>query len=153
LDKLELEKNLTESGNFKIKEALAKKDTIEPTPSEWLNIFLLGVKLERLRLFVGPIYVNSWFRSKKYNASLPHASSNSYHMTGLAGDIKFDFSIWNRKSLERVFKFIGFKNVNFYWTSDRKTFVWIHVDLGDTWNGKDFNYRDLDSITQLEIKL
>lgn len=144
---------ITKEKNFKMFEVLDyERDRYKPSFSQILNAVMLGMKLEILRVIVGAIDVNSWWRSVWRNKSV-NGSTNSYHLDGLAADIKFDFSKWNRESLTRILQFIGFTNVNFYWTADRKSWVWLHVDIGKTWNGKEFNYRNLDANTQKEITL
>lgn len=98
-------------------------------------------KLQMLRNIVGEITVTSGYRTIEFNKSCG-GSPNSHHLRGLAADIKFDFTHWNKSSLSMVLKAIGFTNVNFYWN-----FTWqlqrLHVDIGETWNGEEFNYRDL----------
>jgi len=144
---------VTKEKNFKMFEVINyEKDKYRPNFAQILNVIMLAIKLELLRILVGPIDVNSWWRSVWWNKNKRvNGSTNSHHLKGYAADIVFDFSKWNKESLTKVLQTIGFTNVNFYWTSDRKTWVWIHVDIGKTWNGKKFNYRDLDSITQKEI--
>lgn len=146
---------VTKEKNFKMFEVIDyENDKYKPNFAQLFNAIMLAMKLELLRIIVGPITVNSWWRSVWWNKSKRvNGSSNSYHLDGLAADVKFDFTKWNKESMTRVLQFIGFTNVNFYWTSDCKTWVWIHVDIGKPWNDKEFNYRDLDANTQKEIKL
>ena len=138
--------------NFWLNEFLSQSDPISINPQDAINVDRLSYKLQQLRDIVDSININSGWRSVPWNSRV-RGSANSYHLKGLAADIKFDFSIWNRKSLERVLKFVGFTNVNFYWTADRKSWVWLHVDIGPTWNGLEFNYRDMDANTQKEIEV
>ena len=138
--------------NFKLNEFLYSADKEAPTPDRIINLYLLAQKLQALRDVVGPININSGFRGKAYNASI-NGHPNSFHMTGKAADIKFNFKGHTRDSMTKLLQKIGFTNVNFYWTKDRKSWVWLHVDIGKTWDGKPFYYRDLDSSTQKEIKL
>lgn len=146
---------VTKEKNFKMFEVVDyENDRYKPSFQHILNAVMLGIKLEILRVIVGSIDVNSWWRSSWWNKNKKvNGSTNSYHLDGLAADIKFDFSKWDLASMTRILKFVGFTNVNFYWTSDRKTWVWLHVDIGKTWNGKEFNYRNLDANTQKEITL
>lgn len=53
------------------------------------NVIRLANNLETLRFAVGglPIRINSWYRTKEYNDSLPSASPNSQHLQGKAADI------------------------------------------------------------------
>ena len=144
---------------FNLNEFLSNNDPTQIGPIEAINVKELSDYLQKLREILSadgecPIDINSGYRSPKYNASLPvPGSKNSYHLQGLAADIKFDWTGWTRRSLTKVLKYIGFTNVNFYWNSKRDGFVWLHVDIGPAWNGKDFNYRDLDAITHKEIEV
>ena len=149
---MKLSKDIQIAPNFRFNEFLHSDDKHMASIENAFNIQSLAIKLQYLRSVVGSIDINSGFRGEKYN-SLIGGSKNSYHLQGLAADIKFDFTGWTRSPLEKVLKSIGFTNVNFYWTSDRKTWVWLHVDIGKTWNGKEFNYRNLDANTQKEISL
>ena len=99
----------------------------------------LFVKLQILRMLVGSITITSGFRTWAYNI-ICGGSSNSFHLKGLAADIRFDFTGWNKKQLTDLLQYIGFTNVNFYW--DGKRLDRLHVDIGKTWNGQEFNYRD-----------
>ena len=147
---MKLSKDIRLHPNLTFNEFLDESNAILPNTEQTLNIDRLSDYLQALRNIVGQIDINSGFRDVKHNKA-KNGSSNSYHLTGLAADIKFDFYGWTRSSLSKVLQDIGFTNVNFYFTQDRKTFVWLHVDIGPTWNGQKFNYRDLDSITQKQI--
>jgi uncharacterized protein YcbK (DUF882 family) len=147
---MKLLKDIQIQPNLTFNEFLDQSNTVLPNTEQTLNIYHLSDYLQALRNIVGSITINSAFRDIKHNKAV-NGSANSYHLTGLAADIKFDFKGWTRSALTKILQDIGFTNVNFYFTQDRKTFVWIHVDIGKTWNGKEFNYRDLDSITQKEI--
>ena len=149
---MKLKKDLQLSDNFKINEFLASNDGQSIDAEVVLNINKLAQKLQMLRNIVGSITVNSGFRGTSFNKSVG-GSTNSYHLTGLAADIKFDFSGWNRKSLTKILQYIGFTNVNFYWNKTRNNWVWLHVDLGETWNKEQFYYRDMDADTQKVIQL
>ena len=150
--KLKEDKQLQE--NFWLNEFLSNSDPVNIEPQDAINVDRFSFKLQMLRDIVDSININSGWRSVIWNSNpRVRGSQNSYHLQGIAADIKFDFSIWNRKSLEKVFKFIGFTNVNFYWDSSRTKWVWIHVDVGPTWNGLEFNYRDIDAITKREIEV
>lgn len=138
--------------NFIFSEFISTTDTEKPNYEQIFNIFNLSDYLQDLRNIVGSININSGWRGVIFNSKV-NGSQNSYHLKGLAADIRFDFKDWNRESLEKVLKAIGFTNVNFYWTADRKSWVWLHVDIGPTWNGLEFNYRDLDANTQREIEV
>jgi len=97
-------------------------------------------KLNELRKIVGVITVTSGYRTPAFNETCG-GSSNSYHLEGKAADIRFDFNGWTRDTITKVLKYIGFTNVNFYMNG--KEINRLHVDIGKTWNGKAFNYRDL----------
>ena len=134
--------------NFKFSEFISTTETEKPTPTEAINIYLLSGKLQTLRNIVGSIKINSGFRGSKRNKEVG-GSTNSHHLKGLAADINFNKQKWNKESLTAIFKHIGFTNVNFYMLSNQV--VWIHVDIGPTWNGLEFNYRDLDYNTHKEL--
>jgi len=94
-------------------------------------------KLDEFRHLIGKsIRVTSGFRTAKFNASV-HGSPNSEHMFGLAADIKFDFRGYERESIMMILKYLGFKNVGFYWFNGRidGTISWIHCGIRD--NGTD----------------
>lgn len=149
---MKLKENRQLTANFKINEFLSDNDKQDPNAVQGINIYELAQKLQVLRGKVGPITINSGFRGIEYNKSVK-GSSNSHHLQGFAADIKFNFKVHTRASMTKLLQEIGFTNVNFYWTTDRKTWAWIHADIGKTWNGQKFNYRDLNSISQKEIKI
>jgi len=97
-------------------------------------------KLNELRKIVGYTDITSGYRTPAFNATCG-GSDNSYHLEGKAADIRFDFKGWTKTSLTKVLQYLGFTNVNFYWDGERLDR--LHVDIGKTWNGKEFNYRDL----------
>ena len=151
---MKLTKDIQLTQNFKFNEFLATNDKEMPSIEKSFNIQRLSFKLQSLRDIVGSIHINSGFRGVLYNKSEKvKGSVNSKHLDGLAADIRFDFSAWNRDSMSKLLQYLGFTNVNFYWTSDRKTWVWLHVDIGNVNSGKPFSYRDLDANTQKEIAL
>ena len=103
-----------------------------------LNLDLI-FKLQQLREIVGSINVTSGYRTPEFNARKDvGGSQNSNHIKGLAADVQFDFAIWNRKSLMKVLKYLGFKNVGFYWSGGYvgKNLFWIHLDIGTPHKGK-----------------
>ena len=53
------------------------------------NVIRVANNLETLRFAIGglPIRINSWFRTKEYNDSLPESSPKSQHLVGKAADI------------------------------------------------------------------
>ena len=101
-----------------------------------LNLNLVFI-VQKLRQIVGPIHVTSGYRTKRFNASVG-GSPNSNHTKGLACDVQFDFTPWNRESLIRILKFLGFNNVGFYWSGGivGKGLNWLHVDLGKPHKGE-----------------
>lgn len=139
--------------NFWINEFLSDNDAQNINQQQTLNLNRLAEKLQMLRDIIDDgITINSGFRGVAFNKSKKvGGSTNSYHLTGLAADIKFDFSKWNKHSLMKILKYCGFKNVNFYWTADRKTWVWLHVDLGKPWDNSEFYVTDKDANTQKSI--
>jgi uncharacterized protein YcbK (DUF882 family) len=138
--------------NFTYDEFVWSGDKQSPSLEQSYNIVKMAEKLQQLRNIVGSLEVNSGFRGTEHNRSVG-GSTNSYHLEGLAADIKFDFKGWTRGTMTKVLQSIGFTNVNFYWNTSRTSWVWIHVDLGKTWNGKEFYYRDMDFISKKEILL
>lgn len=87
-------------------------------------------KNELLRLIVGRIDVTSGTRIKSFNASLPGAYPDSYHLTGEASDLEFDFSIWTVTTLQAIFKGIGYSNSTIYVNSRSGEILYVHVDVG-----------------------
>lgn len=153
--KLAKDFNLTE--NFRINEFLSNYDEQDISVFEFKNIESLAEHLQLLRNVVGSIDVTEnggGFRGMALNEEVGGTvNPPSHHTTGLAADIKFDFRSWNRESLTKLLKAIGFTNVNFYWNSKRTSWAWLHVDIGYTWNKQEFNYRDLDANTQKVIEV
>lgn len=148
---MKLKKDIVLTPNFSFNEFLYSKDIQLPSIEQSFNLQQLAIKLQQLRNVVGSVTINSGFRGIEHNKSVG-GYSKSYHLDGTAADIKFDFRDWNRENLTKLLKSIGFTNVNFYWNTKRTSFVWLHVDIGKTWNGEEFYYRDLDSVSQKEIK-
>lgn len=154
---MKIKQDIQLSQNFWLNEFLSNNDRAQPNEAYLLNLKELAVYLQELRNIVADntgITINSGFRGVDFNKSKPVGGSyNSYHLQGLAADIKFDFTGWARKSLASVLQYLGFTNVNFYWNDARTSWIWIHVDLGKTWNGEEFNYRDMDADTQKVITI
>jgi uncharacterized protein YcbK (DUF882 family) len=90
-------------------------------------------KLQQLRDIVGRIHVTSGYRTLEFNRTLK-SSDTSNHIKGLAADIKFDFSTWNKESLVMLCSFIGFKNIGFYWEDDGDLNR-LHLDVGKPHGG------------------
>ena len=97
-------------------------------------------KLQTLRDEVGAITVTSGFRTVEFNDEVG-GSKNSYHLQGLAVDCRFNFKRYTKERLTKLFQAIGFTNVNFYINKDG-SINRVHLDIGKTWNGQKFNYRD-----------
>ena len=112
--------------NFKLSEFANTKDGNQVLIGD-ISLF---AKLQELRDIVGTVTITSGYRTPKFNASVG-GSSNSYHLKGLAADIKFDFTHWNIESLKRVLSAIGFNNAGFYISDNR--LQWVHLDLGTPW--------------------
>tara|TARA_R100001086_G_scaffold200132_1_gene116424 strand:- start:1340 stop:1702 length:363 start_codon:yes stop_codon:yes gene_type:complete len=54
----------------------------------YMDLVFLEI-LDQVRfMFCEPIYINSGYRTKKHNDSLPNSSPDSSHLKGLAVDIK-----------------------------------------------------------------
>lgn len=154
---MKLKQDIILTDNFKINEFLSNMDKSEVSIQDYINLKSLAEKLQLLRNVVGRIDITpngGGFRGIEFNKEIGGTvNPPSHHTKGLAADIKFDFSIWNRRSLEKLLMSIGFTNVNFYWNSKRTSWVWLHVDIGYTWNNKPFNYRDMDAQSQKVIKI
>jgi uncharacterized protein YcbK (DUF882 family) len=97
-------------------------------------------KLQLLRDEVGSITITSGFRTVEFNEQCG-GSKNSYHLQGLAVDCRFNFKKYTKERLTKLFQAIGFTNVNFYINKDG-SINRVHLDIGKTWNGQKFNYRD-----------
>ena len=98
-------------------------------------------KMQILRDEVGSITVTSGYRTKEYNEEVG-GSKNSFHLQGLAVDCRFKFKSFTKERLTKLFQAIGFTNVNFYINKDG-SINRVHLDIGKTWNGQKFNYRDI----------
>lgn len=151
---MDLKTDIRLQDNFWYNEFVYDKDSQSPEVIHNYNIERLSQKLQMLRNIIGAdfMYISSGFRGTQHNKNVG-GSVDSYHLEGLAADIVFNFSDWNRKSLTKVLKYCGFKNVNFYWNAKRDSWQWLHVDLGDTWDKSDFYVRDMDAKTQKVIKI
>jgi len=91
--------------------------------------------LQKVRDVIGEMTITSGYRTERFNKSVG-GSPKSFHLTGEASDFKANFQYWNKNSLIALFKASGFTNVKFYYRSKR--LVRCHVDVGQTWNGKEF---------------
>ena len=87
--------------------------------------------LQEIRNIVGSIEVTSGYRTPEFNKSIG-GSSNSYHLEGLAADIKFDFTPWTKETLLKLFSGVGFQNLGIYWQGSK--IAWIHCDIGTPWS-------------------
>ena len=87
--------------------------------------------LQEIRNIVGSIEVTSGYRTHEFNKSVG-GSSNSYHLEGLAADIKFDFTPWTKETLLKLFSGVGFQNLGIYWQGSK--IAWIHCDIGEPWS-------------------
>jgi uncharacterized protein YcbK (DUF882 family) len=92
-------------------------------------------KLQIVRDIVGSITITSGYRTKEFNASVG-GSSNSYHLTGKAADIKFNFEPWGIETLVKLFSGIGFNNCGIYLNSANRI-QWVHLDTGNPWKSWD----------------
>lgn len=84
--------------------------------------------------------ITSGYRIEWFNKKVG-GSWNSFHLQGKAADFTMDFSNWSKYALCKVFKQAGFTNVKFYYKKvDGRNYTLIrcHVDVGKTWNGKEF---------------
>ena len=76
-------------------------------------------KLDEFRhLIARSITVTSGYRTPEFNKSV-HGDPNSEHIYGLAADIRFNFSSYNKETLSRILKYLGFTNIGFYWDGNR----------------------------------
>lgn len=121
-------KKLHDTTYFKVDEFLrsetAEKLGIDNTPSDHEIIENIQYTMEYLNKvreeFGEPIYVNSGYRCKALNDAVG-GSKNSYHMTGLAVDIR-----WNPRLFEFMMSNCHFDKL--IREKAKKTF-WIHVQL------------------------
>lgn len=101
--------------------------------------YRLVSNLQNLRDIVGSITITSGYRDEEFNASVGGVKG-SYHTKGLAVDCRFDFTDWNKGSLIKLFVAMGFTNIGFYWLNNKLNRV--HLDIGDTWNKKEYYVYD-----------
>src|SRR6267378_6332913 len=79
------------SSNFTLSQLTASETAIrkgianEPTPEQIANLVDLAATLEQARRLVGPIHINSAFRSRELNAAIG-GSPTSAHLDGYACD-------------------------------------------------------------------
>jgi len=107
----------------------------EPTEEHYENMLILCEKvLEPARLALGPIKVNSGYRSRALNKMIKGAA-NSHHCRGMAADL----DLWRRNKL--LFEWID-KNCEFtqlIWEfGDNTNPRWVHIsyDPNDLRNEK-----------------
>lgn len=122
------------SANFSLQEMIASDYAIRhgitnsPTDAETMeNLHLLARGLERVRAVIGkPIIVNSGYRSPKVNSAVG-GSKTSYHVKGLAADIRVpgmtakDVCLAIVEAKEKI----QFRTV--IWEG-----TWTHIDFPDT---------------------
>lgn len=121
-------KKLHDTTYFKVDEFLrsetAEKMGIDNTPTDHEIIENIQYTMEYLNKvreeFGEPIYVNSGYRCKALNEAVG-GSKNSYHMTGLAVDLR-----WNPRLFEFMMSNCHFDKL--IREKSKKTF-WIHVQL------------------------
>lgn len=119
---------LLDTTYFKVDEFLrsetAEKLDIDNTPTDHEIIENIQYTMEYLNKvreeFGEPIYVNSGYRCKALNEAVG-GSKNSYHMTGLAVDLR-----WNPRLFEFMMSNCHFDKL--IREKSKKTF-WIHVQL------------------------
>lgn len=119
---------LNDTTYFKVEEFIhsetAEKLGIDNTPTDNEIIENIQYTMEYLNKvreeFGEPIYVNSGYRCKALNEAVG-GSKNSYHMTGLAVDLR-----WNPKLFDFMMSNCHFDKL--IREKSKKTF-WIHVQL------------------------
>lgn len=78
-----------------------------------------------------PLIINSGYRCKVHNASLPNSSPTSWHLQGLAADIKWSHLNGAKKLVLlteaiRIFDGIGIGKTYLHVDKGGKTKVWIY---------------------------
>jgi|LGOV01.1.fsa_nt_gb uncharacterized protein YcbK (DUF882 family) len=122
--------------NFNLIEFINKLDgnsVMLPDPK-----LLDGLQYTRDR--IGSMMITSGFRTIRFNKAVG-GSPNSYHLKGLAVDFKGSLYRFGKTNLIGIFKKAGFTNVKFYYRKNSRGNYYLHrchVDVGPTWNGKDF---------------
>ena len=112
--------------NFQLSEFQCPCCGASPDPESAEFKFFVG-KLQEIRdLCRFPLKINSGFRCKKHNKSLPNSSSNSSHLIGLAADIAIanDYArlIFLSSAIKCEIKRIGIAK------------TYIHLDIDDDKN-------------------
>jgi len=80
------------SNSFTLSQLTASETAIrrsipnEPTPEQIANLVDLAATLEQVQRLVGPIHINSAFRSRELNAAIG-GSPTSAHLDGYAADL------------------------------------------------------------------
>lgn len=79
------------------------------------------IMLQAMRDQLGPIHLNSGFRSRLYNAQIPNSSPFSMHWQIIAFDLRL--AGYNRHSVKQTALDVGFTGIGMYST-------FLHVDRG-----------------------
>ncbi len=117
---MELDKDIQLTENFNLREFYCKG---ERPPEELIpNIQRVADNLQMIRNYFGkPIHINSGWRCEKHNSQLDNASKKSFHLSGLASDIRMSgispLTIYKWAKQNTAFKGFGIGN------------TYLHVDL------------------------
>lgn len=101
---------------------------------EMVDIKARAMLMKVQKDFGRQINVNSGYRSPAYNASLPGAAKNSYHMQGMAMDISWPgIDRVSREEFIRIARSHGFRGIGIYGPSAGN---FVHIDIGPerTWS-------------------
>ena len=158
---MRLSKNFTLSEFLKSNVATRKNISNDPSAEQVYEMQILCQKLiQEIRDCLGPLRINSGFRSKELNKAIGGAYkiidgkyvASSQHCKGQAADLKFVDSN-GRVDNERIWDFVLESGLEFDQMINEFDFAWIHISLKDKKNRKMVleAYKDNDGDTAYKV--